>query len=103
MDFKPHVSRPTIKGIPRCRFRWEFTPTNFLSRVEAEVDVDKGVLKSLYFDNKSLWNHPPPINLPISVPPPEATNNLPVRHSIRSAPDKPPSRPQSAFNPPTPK
>lgn len=103
IDFEPQISRPTIKGIPRLRLSWEYTPTNLLTWVEAEVDMDKGVLKSLYFDNKSLWNHPPPINLPISAPLPEATSSSPARRSIRPAPDRPPNRAPSAFNPPIPK
>jgi hypothetical protein len=40
-----------------------------VSKVEAEVDADKGELKSLYYDNTAYWNHPPPVGAPITLPP----------------------------------
>jgi hypothetical protein len=68
-DFAPNIRRPVIPGISRIFVSWEFlnrTQDDIESKVEAEVDADKGQLKSLYFDNKALWNKPPPIDVPIS-------------------------------------
>jgi hypothetical protein len=75
MDFKPKIQKPLLAGIPRYQIEWEFTPpkTSELevdaypqSWVEAEVDMDKGMLKSLYYDDITFWHHPPPIDVPIS-------------------------------------
>lgn len=72
MDFVPHVIKPTgnfSKIIPRYFFEWHYAPQDeLLSKVEAEVDADKGEVKSLYYDDVSYWNHPPPIGVPISLP-----------------------------------
>jgi hypothetical protein len=37
------------------------------SKVEAEVDTEKRQLKSLYYDDKAYWNHPPIFDLPITL------------------------------------
>ena len=106
MDFKPQVSKPSVPGIPRYRIEWEFTPpkTSDLqvdayvqSWIEAEVDADKGVLKSLYFDNQALWNHPPPIDVPITLLISADTNRGAAK---TSASPKPPQRPFTVFEPP---
>lgn len=72
MDFAPKVIKPAIPGIPRYHIWWwccEDDPSDdLISKVEAEVDADKRELKSLYFDHKSFWNKPPPIDVPISLP-----------------------------------
>jgi hypothetical protein len=61
-----------VTAIPRRAFWWNLeneTRDDLVSKVEAEVDMGTGELKSLYFDNKAFWNHPPPIEVPISLPP----------------------------------
>lgn len=105
-DFQPEIRKPAVAGIPRYSIAWWYKTNpdaeDLQSKVEAEVDADRGELKSLYYDDKSYWNHPPPINLPITLrlphtsrPPPGAPSNL--------SSNKPPSRPQPAFNPPLPR
>lgn len=93
MDFKPKVLKPAVPGIPRCDFYWEFeneTHDQILSKVEAEVDMDKGELKSLFFDDKAFWNHPPPIDAPISAPEPRHLNaSIPALPKITSKPPPP--------------
>ena len=105
MDFKPKVIKPPLPGIPRYRMVWEFTPpqtselqvdSEVQSWIEAEVDADKGVLKSLYFDHRTFWNHPPPIDVPISLPAPVETNKVSPK---KSANPKPPLRPFKVFSP----
>jgi hypothetical protein len=112
MDFKPEVFKPQVPGIPRYRLVWEFTPPStselevsvyVQSRVEAEVDADKGELKSLYFDNMAFWNKPPPIDVPISLPVERSTDQAPAAPSGKPPLRKPPTRPQSAFNTPLPR
>lgn len=101
MDFKPKVLKPTVRGIPRYEFWWNFeneTHDDLISKVGAEVDEDKGELKSLYFDNKAFWNHPPPIDVPISLPvsrQPNNSNSAPLGTS-----SKPPPRSFTPLNAP---
>jgi hypothetical protein len=45
------------------------------------VDADKGELKSLYYDDIAYWRHPPPIDVPITLPALPATNPPPVKPS----------------------
>jgi hypothetical protein len=69
MDFAPQILKPSVPGIPRYFVSWEFlnaTQDDIESKVEAEVDADKGELKSLYFDHKAFWNKPPPIDVPLT-------------------------------------
>ena len=74
MDFQPDVRRPALSGIPRLFIFWNTENEDDLqSKVEAEVDLDKGKLKSLYYDDKAYWNHPPPIDVPITLPASRAT------------------------------
>ena len=76
-DFAPSVRKSVVPGIPRYFISWEFlnkTQDDIESKVEAEVDADKGELKSLYYDNKAYWNRPPPIDVPISLPSARETN-----------------------------
>ncbi len=71
MDFNPQIHTSTITNIPRCAFWWwceNETKDDLVSKVEAEVDMEKGELKSLYFDHKAFWGKPPPIDVPISLP-----------------------------------
>jgi hypothetical protein len=106
-DFQPAVRKPAVPGIPRYSIAWWYKinpdADDLQSKVEAEVDADRGELKSLYYDDKSYWNQPPPINLPISLPQPRSTGQPPVGPPGRLPLNKPPTRPQSAFNPPVPK
>ncbi len=102
-EVEPQVSKPAVQGIPRFLFSWNYARNDELqSLISAEVDADRGELKSLYYDDKAYWNHPPPIDVPISLPPP--SSNQP---STTTAPHQPqsrhPIRPPSAFNAPTPK
>lgn len=98
MGFKPQVVKPTVPGIPRWAFWWNLeneTRSDLASKVEAEVDMESGELKSLYFDNVALWNKAPPINVPIAAPRVEA-DAQPSAISPRSRPKAPPPpRPQS--------
>lgn len=93
MDFKPHVAKPSIPGIPRYDFWWwceNETHDDLVSKVEAEVDTDKRELKSLYFEHRAFWNQRPPIDVPISLP--VETNATPARTSPppKSFPKPPP-------------
>jgi len=81
MDFKPEVAKPDVPGIPRYDIWWwckNEAHDDLVCKVEAEVDADKGELKSLYFENTAYWGQKPPIDLPLSLPPPPATNPAPV-------------------------
>lgn len=105
MDFKPKVQKPLLPGIPRCEFEWEFAPheTGELevevypqSWVKAEVDMDKGELKSLYYDDKAYWNERPPIDVPISAPQQAHTSGVPENAAAQSAAG---SHPPRSFTP----
>ena len=101
MDFKPQVIKPKVPGIPRYSFYWEKSTEahdDLESRISAEVDADKGVVKSLYFDNQALWKHPPPIDVPISSPEPNQVNR-PMPTPAGPAP-KPAARPFTRFDAP---
>jgi hypothetical protein len=106
-DFKPTIQKPAVPGIARYSIWWWYKTDpgadDLQSKVEAEVDADRGELKSLYYDDKSYWNHPPPINVPISLAPPRATNHPPAGPPGRQLLKRPPSRPQSVFNAPVPR
>jgi len=99
MDFKPKVLKPAVPGIPRCEFWWEFeneAHDELISTVKAEVDMDQGELKSLYFDNKTFRNHLPAIDVPISKPSsrqPEDSNPPQA-----GTPPKTPARPFTPFD-----
>lgn len=103
LDFEPEVRRPAVPGIPRYSIDWSYTPTNLLSKIEAEVDAHKGVLKSLYYDHTSLWNRPPPIDVPISLRRTRTTNQLPPDRPSGPPARKTPTRPPAVFNAPVPK
>jgi hypothetical protein len=103
-EVEPQVIKPALPGIPRYMFYWYYNRDDDLqSTIWAEVDADKKELKSLYFDDKSYWNHPPPIDVPISLPLAPTTNQTPLGAPGRVPFDRPPSRPQSSFNPPVPR
>jgi hypothetical protein len=102
MDFKPQIVKPALPSIPRHAFWWNLeneAHDDLVSKVEAEVDMEKGVLKSLYFDNKALWHHPPTIDVPLSLP--SATNNSTKKVDNSSKPRvaSKPSRPLTPFQP----
>ncbi|TAL00732.1 MAG: hypothetical protein EPO07_09310 [Verrucomicrobia bacterium] len=89
MDFKPQVITPALPGIPRYSFWWWYeneTHDDLQSKVEAEVDADKGELKSLYFEDKSFWNHAPPIDVPLSLPLTAETNSVSKKPAAHSRP-----------------
>jgi hypothetical protein len=70
MNFPPKITKPSVPGIPRYLISWEYqnaTHDGIEAKVEGEIDADKSELKSFYFDNKAYWNHPPSIDVPISV------------------------------------
>ncbi|HWD93685.1 MAG TPA: hypothetical protein VG938_15185 [Verrucomicrobiae bacterium] len=77
MNFAPHgifASGDFKKIVPRYFFEWRFenpSHDDLQSKIEAEVDADRGVLKSLYYDDKAYWNERPEIDIPISAPWPE--------------------------------
>lgn len=77
MGFDPKKITSAFTNIPRCNFLWWYKNEGqqiLVSKVEAEVDMEKGELKSLYFDNKALWNKPPPIDVPITLPSPATSS-----------------------------
>jgi hypothetical protein len=98
-DFKPEVRKPTLPSIPRYSISWYYVVQDDLrSKVEAEVDADKGELKSLYYDDVSYWNHPPEINVPISLTVPAETNAAPSTRSEKpGSTSRPPPRPFRPF------
>lgn len=86
-EVEPQVIKPALPGIPRYQFFWYFNQNDELqSTIWAEVDADKGELKSLYFDNKAFWNRPPPIDVPISAPQQMHSNRVPQDAAAQSAP-----------------
>ena len=97
MDFQPKFFRPALPGIPRLFIFWNTENEDDLqSKVEAEVDLDKGKLKSLYYDDKAYWNKPPPIDVPLTMPRNVATNSAQDERPRQLAP-KAPSRPFTPF------
>lgn len=95
MGFAPKILKPSAPGIPRYFISWEFlnaTQDDIESKVEAEVDADKGELKSLYFDHKAFWGKPPAIEVPISLPKNSGANtstNKPPKDSSASLKPRP--------------
>ena len=88
LDFNPQIRSPRQefqKMIPRRFFEWDYiahdTDDDLQSRIEAEVDFDKRELKSLYYDDKAYWNHPPPIDVPISLDDAQRSNGESKLHS----------------------
>lgn len=102
-EVEPQVLKPALPGIPRYQFFWYYNQNDDLqSTIWAEVDADKGELKSLYYDDRTYWNKPPSVGVPISLPARPAAR--PETDSPqRLHPDKAPPRPRSAFNQPIPK
>jgi hypothetical protein len=95
MDFSPTISTASAdyQHIPRLRFEWLYTLDDALqSRLEAEVNAETGQLESLYYDDKAYWNHLPPIDVPITLPPPRAPNQPPVKPSTTPPSQKAPSQ-----------
>ncbi len=101
IDFAPKIRKPALPGIPRYFLSWEFlnaTQDDIVSKVEAEVDADKGELKSVYFDNQTFWGKPPPIDEPITVP---MTNVQVGTSSAERRPTEPPRpRPKKPYRVP---
>ncbi len=104
MDFPPKVFTSPITNIPRYSLWWwseNETRDDLICKVEAEVDADKGELKSLYFDHKAFWGKPPPIDVPISLPMDAETQAPNAVPSPKPQPQpKPPGRPPDRFKPP---
>lgn len=93
IDFSPRVIRPSLSGIPRYLFSWQFEENQELSsKVEAEVDADKRQLKSLYYDDKAYWNRPPLIEVSIVLPQKTINNNMKGIHSQNGTSTKSPPR-----------
>lgn len=88
IDTLPHISGPGWWGtnrIARCFIEWRNNVTG-ATWVNAEVDIGKKVLKSLYVNdhaNTSIWRNPPTIGVPLSV--------LPAQIEPSSASSTPPS------------
>ena len=98
-DFEPQIRKAVIPGITRIFVSWEYlnrTRDDIESKVEAEVDMSKGELKSLYFDNKVFWGKMPPMDVPISLPSSPLTNTALKKVSPKLSP-KPPMRPLTPF------
>jgi hypothetical protein len=103
MDFKPIIYKPSLPGIPRLSLSWHYEAQDDVqSKVEAELDMDKGELKSLYYDDKAYWNHPPPIDVPITLPAVPATNAPVPRQTGRPPATEAPSE-RLAFPVPLPR
>lgn len=105
IQFQPKVLRPVLAGIPRYSICWYYAPPDThsetegdahyfqQSEVEAEVDADKGELKSLYYDDIAYWRHPPPIDVPITLPtPPAAIQSPTTPYNAPPAPKAPRQR-----------
>lgn len=99
MDFDPQAHKPAVPGIPRYEFFWDYIRNDQPeSAVWAEVDADKRELKSLYYDDRAYWNHPPPIDVPLSLPPEPETKATPAKAARQSRlTPKPPLRPLTPF------
>jgi phage pi2 protein 07 len=83
-EAEPQIHKPALPGIPRFMFYWYYNQNDDLqSTIWAEVDADKCELKSLYYDDKSYWKHPPPIDVPISLITFE-TNRAPANAPMKS-------------------
>jgi hypothetical protein len=98
MDFEPQVSKPAVAGIPRYMFRWDYAVEGesiVRSAVNAEVDADKGEVKSLYYGDMAFWNQRPPIDVPILLPATTQTNGAPANRGVR--PEGVPKSPQRPF------
>lgn len=96
MDFQPRVSQPALPGIPRYWIYWwaeNDAHDDLQCKVEAEVDAEKRELKSLYYDHVAYWNHPPPIDVPLSLPPLPDANAMPTKSPRSEASPRPPLRP----------
>ncbi|MDQ6632905.1 MAG: hypothetical protein M3Y82_14310 [Verrucomicrobiota bacterium] len=95
MDFPPQIIKPALAGIPRYSFSWNVenaAKDDLQSKIEAEVDADKGELKSLYYDDKAYWNKPPPIDVPISLSTQNRTNTTPAKNPSQPIRPKTPPR-----------
>jgi hypothetical protein len=69
MDFPPQVCKPAVPGIPRYMFRWDYVPEGgsfVVAAIDAEVDADKGELKSLFYGDLGFGKKKPPIDVPLS-------------------------------------
>lgn len=98
VNFKPRVIKPAVAGIPRSWFWWNRPNEaggDLVSKIEAEVDMEKGELKSLYFDHRAFWGKPPPIDVPISLP---MASDTPASKAMPSA--KPQPSPKTPAGPP---
>ena len=88
MDFTPEIQKPALPGIPRYMFRWNYSVEGdqlVRSAISAEVDANKGELKSLYYGDQAFWSRKPPIDVPILLPPeamPKPTTNQTGRPRI---------------------
>lgn len=101
MDFPPQIVKPKLPGIPRYAFWWNLenkSKDDLQSKVEAEVDADKGELKSLYHDDKAYWHKLPPIDVPLSLPMLPQTNAAPAQRTPKPTP-KTPARKLPVFQP----
>ncbi len=75
LDFEPQVIKPVANNIPRVMLFWHkenSDQTDLVFKLEAEVNLENGGIASLYFDNVALWNKPPSIDIPLTLP---QTNN----------------------------
>ena len=98
-EVKPQISKPAVQGIPRYMFYWYYSPEGYdvvQTAISAEVDADKGELKSLYYGHMAFWNHGPKIDVPITLPP-DSETNTPADKSSASQLPKTPSRPFTVF------
>jgi hypothetical protein len=102
-EVEPQVRKPAVPGIPRYMFYWYYSPEGYdvvQSAISAEVDADKGELKSLYYGNMELGHRGPPIDVPLLLPPLRDTNPPPPKASFGARPAIRIRRPLDAFNPP---
>ncbi len=98
MEGEPQTHKAAVSGIPRLQFFWYYNENDDLqSTVRAEVDASTRQLKSLYYDDRAYWNHPPPISAPIVLP---ATATPPTAPSAPPAGQLRPQRPISNIVPP---
>jgi len=100
-EVTPQVSKPALPSIPRYMFYWHYSREGediVRSAISAEVDADKGELKSLYYGDIAFGNNGPKIDIPILLPLPPDTNATSTKASTQTKVfPKPPSRPLTPY------
>ncbi len=99
LDFSPQVIKPAVTNIPRIMLMWHkenSDRTDLVFKLEAEIDLGAAEITSLYFDNVALWNKPPPIDVPLTLPQ-TSKSQLHETQTPGSASDNPLPRPRRTY------